>query len=87
MKLIDKILNSFSCNKEKDFSARKLTAFSIMTLIAYCHFRYVDSTVIVQVLVIDTIFVLLLLSIITFEQVIRLKNGNTNNNDKQGDEI
>jgi hypothetical protein len=78
---MQKILASFD-NHQKGFSARKLSAFAMMWLIAYCH-HFVDASNMVDVLMIDCAFVLLLLGIITMQQVVEFKNGNKPNNNEQ----
>lgn len=74
-------------NSPGGFSARKLTAGITVLLIIYLHFAYVDASVVVSVLMCDMVFVLLLLSIITIDQLYQfnLKNktelkDKTNNN-------
>lgn len=62
-------------NQEGGFSARKLTAFSLMILIAYIHYKYVDLSNAIEAILIDLAGVLLLLGIITFEQILKFKNG------------
>lgn len=74
-KLINWIAASFDTHS-KGASARKLTAFSIMLCVGYCHIRFVDSSNVVEVLIIDLCGVLLCLGIVTAEQVIKLRNGN-----------
>lgn len=71
--ILHKLFASFD-NTAGGLSARKLTAFAMMWLIAWCH-RLVDATNVVEVLMIDCGFVLLLLGIITAQNVIELKNG------------
>jgi hypothetical protein len=73
-KLINDILASFN-NYEQGASARKLTAFALMILIAYSHVKFVDLTNVVEVLIIDLSGVLLCLGLVSFEQIIKLKNG------------
>lgn len=77
MKIINNILASFN-NYEKGFSARKLTAFSLMICIAYIHYKFVDTSIAIEVLIIDLSGVLIALGIVTAEQVIKLKNGGNN---------
>lgn len=68
------ILGSFD-NHSKGFSARKLTAFAFMMLIYYIHKYYLTIENSEYFLLVDCIMLLLLLSIITAEQVISFKNG------------
>lgn len=76
-KIIENIINSLN-NTDSGFSARKLTAFSLMILIAYVHYKYVDLSNAIEAILIDLGGVLLLLGIITFEQILKFKNGNSN---------
>lgn len=81
MKIINNILASFN-NYEKGFSARKLTAFSLMICIAYIHYKFVDTSIAIEALIIDLSGVLISLGIVTAEQVIKLKNGGNNEPNK-----
>lgn len=76
-KIIENLINSLN-NTDSGFSARKLTAFSLMILIAYVHYKYVDLSNAIEAILIDLGGVLLLLGIITFEQILKFKNGNSN---------
>lgn len=71
--MISKLIASLD-NHNKGFSARKLTAFATMWLIAYCH-QWVSIENVVEVLMIDCAFVLLLLGIITMQQITEFKHG------------
>ena len=62
-------------NQDGGWSARKLTAFALMVLIAYIHYKYVDLSNAIEAILIDLAGVLLLLGIITFEQILKFKNG------------
>jgi hypothetical protein len=72
--IITNLFASFN-NQEGGFSARKLTAFALMVLIAYTHYKYVDLSNAIEAILIDLAGVLLLLGIITFEQILKFKNG------------
>jgi hypothetical protein len=74
-KIINSLIGSFDNKKENGFSARKLTAFALMVCIAYVHFKWVNHDNVAEVLIIDLCGVLILLGLITAEQVIKLKNG------------
>ena len=76
-KIFENIINSLN-NTDSGFSARKLTAFSLMILIAYVHYKYVDLSNAIEAILIDLGGVLLLLGIITFEQILKFKNGDSN---------
>ncbi len=89
MKITAWVLSSFDTNT-KGASARKLTAFGFMLMMAYCHMRFVDHENVEGVLVIDGCCLLLILGIVTAEQVLKFKtdasivknaqdNGNTDN--------
>jgi hypothetical protein len=71
------IVGSFT-NEKNGASARKLTAFALMILIAYSHFKYVDLSNVVEVLIIDLSGVLLCLGLVTASNIIELKNGKNN---------
>lgn len=77
MIIIDNLIKSFTTEKG-GFAARKLTAFALMILIAYSHFKYVDLTNVVEVLIIDLSGVLLCLGLVTASNIIELKNGKNN---------
>ena len=78
--MIKNILASFD-NHERGFSARKLSAFVLMCCIVYIHYKWVNHDNVAEVLIIDLCGVLLLLGLITFEQIIKFKNGtNTTEN-------
>jgi hypothetical protein len=76
--IINKILSSFD-NSSEGFSARKLTAFSLMVCIAYVHYKYVNESTAIEALITDLCGVLIALGIVTAEQIINLKNGNKSN--------
>lgn len=71
------ILNSFN-NHEKGFSARKLSAFVLMVCIVYVHYKWVNHDNVAEVLIIDLCGVLILLGIVTAEQIIKFKNDSPN---------
>lgn len=60
-------------------SARKLSAFAFMWAIAYCHLKYVDATIVVEVIWADIAGLLLCLGIVTIEQIVSLKSGGAPN--------
>lgn len=76
-KLMEKILASFD-NSNDGFSARKLSAFVGVTVSIVATFRFVDTTTIIEALMVWLCFALLCLGIITAEQVIRLRNKGNN---------
>jgi len=72
------IWNNFisSFNNSKDGgSARKSTAFGAMIFIAYCHYKFVSNTNVVEVIIIDWCGVLICLGLVTAQNIIELKNG------------
>lgn len=74
MNLIQNIINSFK-KGESGLSARKCTAFVLTCLIVYLNIYHVDSTNVIYVLIIDSLLLLLLLGLVTFQQVIEFKDG------------
>ena len=76
-KVATDIYNSFFNNKE-GFSARKLSGFALMVCVFYLHYKYVDTTNAFDFLVADLCAIMLLLGIVTAQNIIELKNGKTN---------
>jgi nitrogen fixation/metabolism regulation signal transduction histidine kinase len=81
--LYKKVLGSLENKKNSGFSARKLSSVVIMICIMFVHASWLkhaflreDYEYIIEILVIDSLFVLLLLGIVTLEQVAKLKAGN-----------
>jgi hypothetical protein len=74
-RIIDNLIGSFDTVKENGFSARKLSAFALMICIAFVHLKWVNHDNVAEVLIIDLCGVLILLGLVTMEQVIKLKNG------------
>lgn len=72
--LYEKIVGSFDTNTS-GASARKLTAFAFMLLVVFIHCKYVDKDNAMEALMIDSSMILLLLGLVTFEQILALKNG------------
>ena len=72
--IINGLWASFN-NYEKGASARKLTAFALMVLIAFCHYKYVYNTNVIEAIIIDLSGVLLCLGLVTASNIIELKNG------------
>ncbi len=67
------LINSLN-NGKTGFSGRKLSALFIMVLVGYCHVKYVTEKEVTTVIMYDLIFILLALSIVTAEQVIKFKS-------------
>jgi hypothetical protein len=81
--LYEGIIGSLDNKKNKGFSARKISVLVIMVCFILIHFSWLkhaflreDYKFIIEILTIDSLFVLLLLGIVTLEQVSKLKNGN-----------
>jgi hypothetical protein len=74
-KVATDIYNSFFNNKE-GFSARKLTAFSLMVCVAWLHYSHVTDANADTFLMYDLIAIFLLLGVITAQNIIHFKNGN-----------
>jgi hypothetical protein len=72
---IKDLTNSLN-TQQPGFSARKLTAFVITICVIYLHIKFADITSVTTFLLYDIWFVLILLGIITAQDLIKLKNGN-----------
>jgi|6_EtaG_2_1085325.scaffolds.fasta_scaffold327604_2 nitrogen fixation/metabolism regulation signal transduction histidine kinase len=79
------LIGSLDNKKNTGFSARKITVLIIVICIILIHLSWLkhaflreDYKFIVEILSIDSLFVLLLLGIVTLEQISKLKNGNKN---------
>jgi nitrogen fixation/metabolism regulation signal transduction histidine kinase len=77
------LIGSLDNKKNTGFSARKITVLIIVICIILIHLSWLkhaflreDYKFIVEILSIDSLFVLLLLGIVTIEQVAKLKSGN-----------
>ena len=89
MKIRDKIkdvyegiIGSLDNKKNSGFSARKISVLVIMICVIFIHLSWLkhaflreDYEYIIEILTIDSLFVLLLLGIVTMEQITNLKNG------------
>jgi nitrogen fixation/metabolism regulation signal transduction histidine kinase len=76
------IIGSLDNKKNSGFSARKISVLVVMVCVIFIHaswlkhaFSKEDYEFIIEILTIDSLFVLLLLGIVTIEQVTKLKNG------------
>lgn len=83
-KFIQRLVNSLDNISKDAFSARKLTAFAIMASILIGHgiyykhcFTKEDFSIYTTVLAIDYIAAGFFLGIITFQQIINFKNGDS----------
>jgi len=76
------LIGSLDNNKNTGFSARKITVLVVMVCVIFVHASWLkhaflreDYEFIIEILTIDSLFVLLLLGIVTIEQISKLKNG------------
>jgi len=74
-KIIDNLIGSFDTVKENGFSARKLSAFALMVCIAFVHFKWVNHENVAEVLIIDLCGVLILLGLVTAQNILDYKNS------------
>jgi nitrogen fixation/metabolism regulation signal transduction histidine kinase len=80
--LYEGIIGSLDNKKNKGFSARKISVLVVMVCIIFVHASWLkhaflreDYEYIIEILTIDSLFVLLLLGIVTMEQITKFKNG------------
>lgn len=92
LEIYNKLLGSLDNKKDSGFSARKLTSLTTMLMIIGVHISWLkyafikeDFEYLTEVLMIDELFILLLLGIITLEQVSNFKNEikKESNNEKE----
>jgi len=70
-----KFIGSFDTITENGFSGRKLTAVAGMTCVIYLHYIVdLSGMLALYFLIADMCLVLLCLGLVTFEQIIKLKN-------------
>lgn len=62
-------------NTTEGSSARKLTAFALTLCVIYVHIKFVNHRNAVEVIIIDLLAILLLLGIVTIQNIIELKMG------------
>ena len=81
-KLYNSIAGSLNNRKDEGFSARKMTAVAVNICFITTHvfwwkhaYTKEDFEYLIPVLTIEALYVLLLLGIITMQEVIKLKNG------------
>ena len=83
--IIKNILGSFN-NKDEGFSARKLTAFTLILCIVFMHLVWgKNNNFTVEILICDIIGVAFFLGLITADQIIRFKNDKKEDNDTNTD--
>jgi hypothetical protein len=80
--IFQKLIHSFD-NEPQGFSARKLSAFIAVVMAIYATVHYVDTTTVINALMVWLTFALLCLGIITAEQVLRFKGGETKEEPKK----
>ncbi len=78
--VINNIIQSFS-NEQGGWSARKLTAFWFVMLTTYLEVKFCNNVTLLEIVIVNILLILLLLGIITFEQIIKFRSGS--NNEKQ----
>ena len=78
------VIGSLDNKKNSGFSARKISVLVIMVCIIFIHLSWLkhaflreDYEYIIEILSIDSLFVLLLLGIVTIEQISKLKGSRT----------
>lgn len=80
MKRIHNVLNhihgSLTTNKD-GYSARKLSAFLFMGLVVFIHAKYLSNESAYEFLIVDCAMILILLGIVTIQNIIEFKNGTT----------
>jgi len=76
-KIFKDIYNSFKNKADHKLSARKLTSFTFVTMAFYLHYAHVNDSNAVEVLIVDVSVVLILLGIVTVQNIIDFKNGNS----------
>jgi hypothetical protein len=79
--IINNLLDSFS-NSQAGFSARKLSSFAFMILAYFIHWEFCTKDNAYDFLLVDLAMVLLLLGIVTVQNLIEFKNGKNNQEPK-----
>ena len=81
------LIGSLDNKKNTGFSARKISVLVVMVCVIFIHASWLkhaflreDYEYIIEILTIDSLFVLLLLGIVTIEQISKLKNGSKDEN-------
>lgn len=81
------LIGSFDNVKDSGFSARKLTAFTIIGMIGWLHYAHITPEVVTTIVMYDEIFASFLLGLITTEQIIKFKGGSSEVTDKPNENI
>lgn len=79
-KLFKDLYNSFKNTNDNKFSARKLTAFTFVCFAGYIHYKYINTTNAIDGLIVDSVITLLLLGIITAQDVLKFKKSDKEQN-------
>lgn len=74
--MIDHLHGSLTTNKD-GYSARKLSAFLFMGLTVFIHAKYLSKETAYEFLIVDCAMILILLGIVTIQNIIEFKNGKT----------
>jgi nitrogen fixation/metabolism regulation signal transduction histidine kinase len=84
------LIGSLDNKKNTGFSARKISVLVVMICIILIHLSWLkhaflreDYKYMIQILCIDSLFVLLLLGIVTLEQISKLKNVSETKEEKE----
>lgn len=73
--LIQNLIGSFNTKPGDGFAARKLSAFMCFCLVVFIHVKFCNDQNAFDFLIADYSVGLLLLSIVTIQDIIKLKNG------------
>lgn len=75
--IFNKLISSFDVTTKGGFSARKLSAFAGIIISLFITYKHVDQTTLSTILLIWLGFVSICLGLVTFEQLMKLKNNDT----------
>ena len=80
-KVLSGLYGSFNNVKNEGFSGRKLTAFTFVLCIVYIHYIWgKNNSFTVEVLICDIVGAAFFLGLVSFTQILELKNGRAPNN-------
>jgi hypothetical protein len=75
-RLIEGFINSFDNVKDTGFSGRKLTGFTFIACIVYSHFIWgKNNAFTLEILIADIVGAAFFLGLVSFTQILELKNG------------
>ena len=83
MNIKDRLINSLD-NHSEGFSLRKVVSIILLICIVYIHLKYVSEANAIEAMIIDLIGAAFFLGLVTFGQILELKNGKNNENQQQG---